>query len=186
MKPPACAWLVLVALLPAAPGRAQLGELQVGATGAYGSGEAFGPGAGLVLGVAPGRLAYVGVRWTYYLGDTELRGATPSEVRTRTQVVAVDLGVQIPAGTLEVVPGVAVGWSQFTQRARQPDATGSSSEFLAAPGVALVLHAGRIALIPEMQYYLAGSPNLPWRVNHRALVASVRLVFLSEIRRIRR
>jgi hypothetical protein len=186
MKLLVSAWLVCVALLLAAPGRAQLGELQIGATGAYGSGEAFGPGVGLVLGVAPGRLAYVGLRWTYYLGDTQLRGATPSEVRTRTQVVAVDLGIQIPAGTLEIVPGVSVGWSQFTQRARQPNASGSSHEFLAAPGVAVELHVGRLALIPEMQYYLAGSPKLPWRVNHRGFVVSARLVFLSEIRRIRR
>lgn len=179
-------WLLGCSLVVAPPAYAQLGELQVGAFGGYGTGEAFGPGAGLVLGVAPGRLAYVGLRWTYYVGHTELRGATLTEVRTRTQVVAVDLGIQIPTGTLEIVPRVSIGWSQFTQRARQPDASGSSSEFLAAPGVAVEMHVGRIALIPEIQYYLAGSPNLPWRVDHRAVVASVRLVFLTEIRRIRR
>lgn len=180
------ACLLCLPVFVAAPARAQLGELQVGVIGAYGRGEARGAGGGLVLGVAAGRLAYVGLRWTYYAGDTRLRGPTPSEVRTRTQVVAMDLGIQIPVGALEIVPGVTVGWNQFTQRARQPDASGSSSEFLAAPGIAVEMRVARIAIIPEIQYLLAGAPNLPWRVDHRGLAASVRLVYLSELRRIRR
>jgi len=173
-------------MIVAAPAQAQLGELQVGVIAGYGTGEAYGPGAGLVLGVAPGRLAYVGLRWTYHAGTTGLRGPVPSEVRTRGQVFAMDLGVQIPVGGLEVVPSVSVGLNQFTQRAVQPSASGHSREFLVAPGVAVEMYAGRIALIPEIQYYLAGSPNLPWRVDHRGLVVSARLVFLAEIRRIRR
>jgi hypothetical protein len=179
-------WLLGWSLVVAAPAQAQLGELQAGVIAGYGTGDASGRGAGLVLGVAPGRIAYVGLRWIYHAGTTKLRGPVPSEVRTRGQVFAVDLGVQIPARGLEIVPSVSVGVNQFTQRAVQPSASGHSREFLMAPGVAVEMHVGRIALIPEMQYYLAGSPNLPWPVDHRALVASVRLVFLSEIRRIRR
>jgi hypothetical protein len=170
----------------AAPARAQLGELQVGVIGAYGRGEARGAGGGLVLGVAAGRLGYVGLRWTYYGGATKPHGLVPSDVRTRTQLLAVDLGIQIPVGALEIVPGLSVGWIQFTQQARQPDASGSSQEFLAAPGVAVEMRIARFALIPEIQYSLAGTPNLPWRVAHRGLAASVRLVYLSELRRIRR
>lgn len=177
---------LMCALLGATPARAQLGELQVGAIGAFGKGEAYGPGAGLVLGVATGRLAYVGLRWTYYLGDTRTRGTTASVVSTRAQLVAVDLGIQIPAGAVEIVTGITLGWQQFTQHARQPDASGVSQEFLAAPGVALELRVGRIAVIPELQYALVGSPKLPWPVTHRGPMVSVRLVLLSELRRIRR
>ena len=180
----ACA--LCAALVVAAPARAQLGELQVGAIAGYGTGQAYGPGAGLVLGLAAGRLAYVGLRWTYHMGTTQVRGPGLSEVRTRGQVFAADLGVQIPAGALEIVPFVSVGMNQFTQSASQPNASGNSREFLGAPGLAVEMRVARIAVIPEIQYYFAGAPDLPWRVRHRGLTAAVRLVFLSEVRRIRR
>jgi len=165
----------------------QLGEFQAGGVASYGTGKPFGRGAGLVVGVAPGRLAYVGLRWTYHAGVTEQRGPS-TEVATRVQVFAVDLGLQIPMGRLEVVPGVGVGMVQFVQRTQAPAGAGSgaSKEFFAAPGIAVEMRAARVAVIPEVQYFLAGHPELPWSVQRRGLVASVRLVFLAEVRRIRR
>lgn len=184
MKPLVCA-LSVMAIAGAEPARAQLGELQAGVVVASGRGAANGAGAGLVLGVAPGRLAYVGLRWTYHFGATEQPNPL-TEVQTRTQVFAVDLGIEIPAGTLEVFPGVSLGAVQFTQHARGPDASGNSWEFVAAPGLAVEVRIARFALIPEIQYTLAGAPDLPWQVDHRGLVASVRLVILHELHRIRR
>lgn len=183
---------LLVALVCATPPAlsAQLGELQVGVVGSYGVRDPYRGGAGLVLGVAPGRLAYVGLRWTYDFGSTTVvtpqGGAT--EVRNRTQVFAADLGVQVPKGPLEIVPSMSVGVVLFTQRSRSTggETFADSKEFLAAPGLAVQMSVARVAIIPEIQYYLTGHPGLTWPVRNRGFVASVRLVFLSEIRRIRR
>jgi hypothetical protein len=170
----------------------QLGELQVGAVASYGLRDPYRAGAGLVFGVAPGRLVYVGLRWIYYVGATTVESAPPSpaDVRNRAQVFATDLDVQIPisAGRLELRPGIGLGMVQFSQRGRPVtgDVSASAKEFFAAPGVALQLSAGRIALIPEMQYYFTGHSQLSWPIRNKGLAASVRLVFLSEIRRIRR
>jgi hypothetical protein len=174
------AFLLLFALV--SPAQAQLGELQVGAVASYGTAGPFGRGAGLVLGVAPGRLVYAGLRWAYHAGDRQLLGPG-AELKTRVQVFAADFGVQIPVGALEVVPGVSMGMLQFAQRAQ---VSAYSREFFAAPGVSLEVRLARIALIPEVQYYLGGYPDLPWAVQHRGAVASMRLVYLREIRRIRR
>lgn len=179
----------------ASPAPSQIGEIQTGGIGSYGTGEPFGAGAGLVWGVAAGRIAYIGVRWTYFAGTTNLRGpaSSPSEVTTRSQQVALDLGVQVPVGRLEVVPGMSVGFVRFAQRVRTPVPGGGSTvssehetEFLAAPGVAVVVPAGPVAFIPELRYTLAGSPSsLPWRVPHRGLLVSLRLVITFEVGRIR-
>jgi hypothetical protein len=171
---------LLAAALPllASPLVAQLGEVQFGALASYGRGDAFGAGAGLVLGVAPGRLAYVGLRWTYQAGTTK------AGVTNRVQVFATDLGVEIPAGALEVVPGLSLGALRFAQRAA--GVSRHATEFLAAPGAAVELHLARVALIPELQYVLAGDPELPSPVGHRGAVASLRLVIPLEVGRIRR
>jgi hypothetical protein len=157
---------------------AQLGEVHVGLVASYGTGEAYAPGAGVVVGVAAGRLAYVGLRWVYH------RGTTTAGVTNRAQVYAVDLGVLIPVGALEVVPGLSLGAVRFAQRA--PGIADHATEFLAAPGVSVEVPAGRVAVIPELQYHLAGDPDLPLQVDHRGLVASLRLVIPLEIGRIRR
>lgn len=170
--------LLLGALSAAAPGLAQIGELQVGVVGSYGWSAAYGPGGGLVLGVATGRLAYVGMRWTYHAG------ATTAGVTTRVQTFAVDLGVVIPVRQLDVVVGLSLGAARFAQRAGS--ARAHKVEFLGAPGIAGELHVGPVALIPELQYSLAGDPQLPQPVRHRGLVASVRLVIPIEVSRIRR
>lgn len=179
---------LLALFLVTATAGAQLGEFQAGGVASYGTGKPFGRGAGLVVGVAPGRLAYVGLRWTYHAGTTEQRGSPSTEVKTRVQVFAMDLGLQIPIGRLEVVPGVGLGMVQFVQRTQGPAGAGSgtSKEFFAAPGISVEMRAARVAVIPEVQYFLAGHPELPWSVQRRGLVASVRLVFLAEVRRIRR
>jgi len=172
----------------------QLGELQVGAIASYGMRSPYRAGAGLVLGVAPGRLVYVGLRWIYYGGATTAESGppsgTPTDVTNRAQVFATDLDVQIPisAGRLELRPTIGLGMVQFAQRGHPVtgDALGYSKEFFAAPGVALQLSTGRIAVIPEIQYYFTGHSELSWPIHNKGLAASVRLVFLSEIRRIRR
>jgi len=157
---------------------AQLGEVHVGLVASYGTGEAYEPGAGVVVGVAAGRLAYVGLRWVYH------RGTTTAGVTNRAQVYGVDLGVLIPVGALEVVPGLSLGAVRFAQRAL--GIADHATEFLAAPGVSVEVPAGRVAVIPELQYHLAGDPDLPSQVDHRGLVASLRLVIPLEIGRIRR
>jgi hypothetical protein len=172
-------WFLCAALLLRPHGVvAQLGELQVGLSASYGTADAYGPGAGLVLGVATGRLAYAGLRWTYHTG------ATTAGVTTRAQAFALDLGIVIPVGELEVVPGVSLGAMRFAQHAGSGRA--HKVEFLAAPGIAAELHVARVALIPELQYSLAGDPELTQPVQHRGLVASLRLVIPIEVGRIRR
>ena len=187
---PLHAWLTLSLL--AMPAAAQLGELQLGVVAAYGTGRPYGPGAGIVAGVAPGRIAYVGVRWTYHAGGTRLvDSASATEVRTWAQAFTVDLGVQIPVGAVEVLPGISLGAMRFAQRTRQEPGgaivtSRRATEFLAAPGVAVEAVAGRLAFIPQLQYVLAGNPEFPLRVQHHGLVASVRIVVTREIGRIRR
>ena len=90
----------------------------------------------------------------------------------------------IPVGALEVVPGVSLGAMRFAQHAGS--ARAHKVEFLAAPGVAVEVHVARVALIPELQYSLAGDPELTQPVPHRGLVASMRLVIPIEVGRIRR
>jgi hypothetical protein len=170
--------LLLGALSAAAPGRAQIGELQAGVVGSYGWSAAYGPGGGLVLGVATGRLAYVGMRWTYHAGSTT------AGVTTRVQTFTVDLGVVIPVGHVDVVAGLGLGAARFAQRAGS--ARAHKVEFLGAPGLAAELHLGPVALIPELQYSLAGDPQLPQQVRHHGLVATVKLVIPIEVGRIRR
>jgi len=165
------------ALLGAAPAAGQIGELHLGVVATYGTPATYGPGAGLVAGVAPGRLVYVGLRWTYQVGAPSLH------VRNRVQSYAVDLGVQIPAGALEIVPSMSLGVLRFAQRT--PAASRHSTEFLAAPGLAVEIPVARIAVIPEIQVYLAGSPALLQPVTHRGVLASLRIVVPIEISRFR-
>ena len=186
------AWLLAGALSPlASPVAAQLGEAQVGVIASYGTGMAARPGAGLVLGVAVGRLTYGGLRWTYYGTTTTTQGpaASPTEVRNTQQVFALDVGMVLPKGSLEVIPEVSIGFARFVQHSL-PAAGGAESvdygtKLLVAPGLAVEVHAGRFALIPELQYCFAGKPKLPWPAEHYGLIGSLRLVRWFEVRRIR-
>ena len=183
----------LLSLL-ASPAVGQLGEGQLGMHASYGTGPAFGPGTGLVVGVATGRLAYVGVRWTYHFGETRPAGpgVPPSEIRNRVQSFAIDLDVQFPAGGIEIAPGVSFGALRFSQHAVAPSPgggtttrTGGSTEFLAAPGLSAEFYAGRLSFIPQIQYAFGGNPNLPSPVQHRSLIVSLRIVATKELGRIR-
>lgn len=190
MRAGACL-LVGILGLAASPAAAQVGEVQLGVIGSYGTGMAAQPGAGLVFGVAAGRVTYVGLRWTYFGTATSTQGpvAAPTEVRNSHQVFALDLGVLIPEGQLEVVPEFTIGVARFAQHSR-PVAGGVGSadhgtELLAAPGVAVEVHALRLVLITEVQYCFAGKPDLPWPAEHHGLMGSLRLVIPFEARRIR-
>lgn len=183
-------WLAAVICLPSAAG-AQLGEVQLGSVVTYGTAGPYGPGAGLVLGVAAGRLAYVGLRWTYQAGSTApVTTATSSlDVRTRVQLFTADLGLQIPAGGLEVVWGGTLGAVWFAQRVGGPAvasaATEHAIEFVGGPSLSVQAHLAGLVLIPEIQYQWAGNPDLPWPVSHQGPVASLRVVVPFEVDRIR-
>jgi hypothetical protein len=47
-------------------------------------------------------------------------------------------------------------------------------------------HVAGLVLIPEVQYGLAGDPEMPRPVTHRGLTASLRVVVPFEVRRVRR
>jgi len=186
--------LVAVVIGLPSPVRAQLGEVHLGALLSYGVEEAYGAGAGIVVGVAAGRITYVGLRWTYYAGrETRVTAPTaPIDVRTRVQLFAVDLGVQVPVGAFEIVPGVSVGAARFAQRARPAGAAGTDApsvigtEFFVAPGLSLQARLAGLVVIPEVQYGMAGDPEMPWTVAHRGLTASLRVVVPFEVGRVRR
>ena len=184
--------LVGVFLVPASPAAAQLWEVHLGPVASYGAAVAFGPGAGALVGLAPGRFAYAGLRYMYYAGSTTPVGTAPSatEVRNRVQLFGVDLSLMIPAGRVDIMPGVGFGAAQFTQDTRAVGAAGSwqssrTTEFFAAPGAAVEVSLGRIALVPELQYGLSTQPRLAYPVQPQGLLASVRIVMTFEIDRIR-
>ena len=185
--------LLAVALLVAArPAAAQLWEVHLGGVASYASRGEFGPGAGAVLGIAPGRFAYAGLRYVVYAGATTMSGAPPSQtdVRNRTQTFSVDLGLMFPAGRADIMPGIGFGAVHFDQATR-PSGSGSAwqssaaTEFMATPGIAAEFHLGKVALIPDLQYRLAHVPALPYSVQPNGLIASVRVVLAFEINRIR-
>lgn len=175
--------LALVAALGATalPALSQQGEIQLGVTTSYGAPRAFGVGAGAVAGVVLGRLVYAGVRWVYQQGSTESLASGP-EVTTRAQLFMLDLGAVLPAGAVEIVPGVSLGVARFGQHG---SSTRRASEFVTAPGISLHAYLGGLVLIPELQYYLAGNPEYSVPVDHRGAVGSLRVVIPIEVGRIR-
>ena len=185
------ATVLLTALVcGAGSARAQLGEVQLGGIINYGVPDAFGTGAGVVAGIAAGRLAYIGVHWSYQRGSTESRDLELErlEITNRVQVFAVDLGLLIPVGKLELVPGASVGVMRLAQRIDGPLAQSSrvhGEEFFVAPGFALHVPAVGLVLIPEAQLYLGGRPNLPRPASARGLVTALRIVIPIEVGRVR-
>jgi hypothetical protein len=174
---------------------AQLAELHLGAVVSYGAPRSYRTGAGLILGIAPGRLVYTGVRWVYYTGATERRaenGAT-FDVRTRSDVFAADLGLEFPAGPTEIVTGLTIGATRFHQRADRIAGQGGTAsseqagtELLIAPNLSAQIRIGGLLLIPEVMYCLAGSPDVRWPVAHRGPLFGIRAIVPFEIARIRR
>jgi hypothetical protein len=186
--------VMLVIALQCAPSAAlaQLGEVHLGALASYGLPNSYGPGGGIAMGVATGRLTYVGVRWAYHVGSAQSAGAPATvEVTSRVQMFALDLGILLPAGPVELVPGISLGAARFAQRAdlgntgRSTTDWASDTEFLAAPGLSIQTRFAGLLLIPELQYVLGGDPELPWPVRHRGPVATMRIVFALEVGRFR-
>jgi hypothetical protein len=183
--------LLLSAALVCAPHvvRAQVGEVHIGPIASYGLPDSFGPGGGMIVGVAAGRLIYIGLRWAYQSGGTEVMGtlATPVSVTSRAQLFAFDLGLLFPAGAFEIVPGISLGATRFAQQADSHAGIVSEYDvaFLAAPGLSIYARLGALLVIPELQYFLGPNPTLPWPVEHRGLAASVRFVVPFEVSRIR-
>jgi hypothetical protein len=184
--------LVAAVLGLASPVRAQLGEVQVGGLLSYGLEDAYGPGAGLVVGVAAGRITYIGARWTYYAGsETRVTPPTgPVDVTSRLQLFAVDLGVQVPVGPFEIIPGTSIGAARFAQRAQPvggPETPNViATEFFWGAGLSVLAHVASLVVIPELQYGFAGDPQLPWVVKHQGLTASLRVAATFEVGRVRR
>ena len=187
--------VILVIALQWAPSvaRAQLGEVHLGALASYGMSNSHGPGGGIAIGVATGRFTYLGVRWAYHFGSGQAEGtrATPLEVTSRIQMFAIDLGILLPAGSVEIVPGISLGAARFAQSNTELGNTGSKTnwaidtEFVAAPGVSVQTRLAGLLLIPEIQYVLGSGPELPWPVRHRGPVATMRIVWALEVGRFR-
>jgi hypothetical protein len=185
------AFFAAMACIPSAAS-AQLGEAHLGVLVNYGLPNSFGPGAGVVVGVAAGRLTYLGLRWTYQTGETvaALTPTPPVDVTSRVQVFAGDLGILFPVGKFEIVPGASLGWARFAQRVSpsaggQPVVREHGTKFFGAPSISLQARVAGLLVIPELQYYLAGDPELPQPVSHRGLVSSLRIVVPFEVGRIR-
>jgi hypothetical protein len=179
--------LLLLGLLLPAPLHAQLGEVHLGVLGSVGTGASWGPGVGALVGVAPGRLTYMGLRVQAHRGPTDDAG-----VRTRMTVFAADLGFMIPIGPVELMPGISLGALRFSQQVDDPLTEGGfgppaiATEFYPAPTLAVLIRVKGIHLIPEIQADLAGDPsNLPAPVSHRGVMFGLRVVIPFEVDRIR-
>lgn len=187
MKPLSACGLLVVGLLPPSMAWAQLGEVQVGALASVGARAVHGTGAGLVLGIAAGRIIYVGGRWTYQFGRAG--GADAQEGTTaptsRVQLFGVDGGILLPAGPFELVPGVSFGAAWFAQRAAGVSSHQRAWEFFVAPSLAVHARLAGLVFIPEFQHVLTGNPNLPEPVARRGPLFVLRLVLPIEVGRIR-
>jgi hypothetical protein len=184
---------LLLALLLPAPVAAQLGELRIGAIGSYVAADAYRAGAGITLGYAPGRLAYLGVRWIYHFGSTDQvadAGGT-YDVTNRAQLFGADLGLEFPLGAMELVVGGTLGAMRFSQQTEPVGDTPSSPqsdnavEFVAAPLVMLHVRAGPVMLVPQVTWYFAGAPDLRWKVDNSGPAVSLAIVIPIETDRIR-
>jgi hypothetical protein len=182
--------VVLYALL-GAPAAAQLGEVRMGAIGSYVAADAYRAGAGVTLGYAPGRLAWLGLRWIYHFGSTNRtgEGTASYDVTDRAQLFGADLGLEFPLGVMEIVVGGTLGavrFSQHTEAASMPAAEGEiATEFVVAPVAMLHIRAGPLMLVPQATWYFAGSPDLRWPVDHAGPAASLAIVYPIETDRIR-
>jgi len=189
---PRWAWLAMALCIPA-PAEAQLSELHFGGVGSYTTGSPYQWGTGATVSYAPGRLAYMGLRWIYYFGSTETAAdATGTyEVTNRAQLFGADLGLQFPLGALEVVTGMTLGAVRFSQQTAPvaattaPPETAIGTEFVVAPVVMVQIRVGPLMLVPQLAYYVAGAPDLRWPVDHNGFAVSLFLVVPIETDRIR-
>lgn len=178
----ALGFAALMAALPA-HALAQHGEVQLGVVASYGAPSSLRQGVGVVAGVAMGRLLYVGVRGVHHVGTTRAVAAGASgNLSNGAQVLLADIGLMIPVGPLEVVPGIALGAMRFRQRDTE---TTHATKFVAAAGLSIQARVAGLVVVPEVQYYAARHPHLAYPTPHRGVVAAVRVVFPFEVRRIR-
>ncbi|HUF50434.1 MAG TPA: hypothetical protein VMN60_06345 [Longimicrobiales bacterium] len=177
--------LGFAALMAMLPGQAlaQHGEVQLGAVTSYGAPASLRLGVGVIAGVAVGRLLYVGMRGVHHAGTTRaVAGAAASNLRDNSQLLLADIGLMMPVGPLEVVPGIALGAMRFNQRASE---TTHATKFVVATGLSVQARVAGLVVVPEVQYYAARNPRLAFPAPHRGAVAAVRVVFPFEVRRIR-
>jgi len=183
---------LLSVLLPA-PVTAQLGEVRIGVIGSYAVSDAYRSGGGLTLGYAPGRLAYMGVRWIYYVGSTEALAddAGSYDVTNRAQLFGADLGLEFPLGSMELVVGGTLGAVHYSQHTEPTGASTSGSEsagateFVAAPMAILHIRIGPVMVAPQLAYYVAGAPDLRWSVGGSGPALSCSILLPIETDRIR-
>ena len=193
--PAAWARRLICAALMSCPvaAQSQLSELHFGGLVSYATGNAFQEGVGATVSYAPARLAYMGVRWVYYFGSTEqgIDATGTFSATNRTQLFAADLGLQYPVGPVELMAGMTIGAVRFAQTILPGAATsgasttGISTEFMIGPTVLAQIRAGPIMVIPQVAYLFAGSPDLPWPVDHSGLALSLLIVVPIERDRIR-
>jgi len=183
---------LLLVLLPA-PVAAQLGEVRIGVIGSYAVSDAYRAGGGITLGYAPGRLAYMGVRWIYYVGSTEALAddAGSYDVTNRAQLFGADLGLEFPLGSMELVVGGTLGAVHYSQHTQPTGASTSGSEsagateFVAAPMAILHVRIGPVMVAPQLAYYFAGAPDLRWSVGGSGPALSCSILLPFETDRIR-
>lgn len=184
---------LLLSLLPPAPAAAQLGEIRIGAIGSYVAADAYRTGAGITLGYAPARIAYMGVRWIYHFGSTESRtdGTGTFDVTNQAQLFGADLGMEFPLGAMELVVGGTLGAVRFSQRTEPAPSSSSGSStaiatgFVAAPMAMLHIRIGAVMLAPQVTWYFAGTPDLRWPVDDSGPAVSLSVIIPIETDRIR-
>lgn len=177
--------LGFAALLAMLPGHAlaQHGEVQLGAVASYGAPTSLRQGVGVAAGVAMGRLLYVGMRGVHHAGSTRaVADAASGNLRNSSQLLLADIGLMVPVGPLEIVPGVALGAMRFNQRASE---TTHATTFVFAPGLSVHARVAGLVVVPEVQYVVARNPRLAFPAPHRGAIAAVRVVFPFEVGRIR-
>ena len=183
---------LLLSLWPASL-TAQLSEVRPGVIGSYAASDAYRAGAGVTLGYAPARIAYVGVRYIYHFGSTSQATDDTGtfDVTDRTQLFGVDLGLEFPVGAMELVIGGTLGVVRFSQRVEPTGSTGEAASsdigtgFVAAPLALLHVRVGPIMLVPQVTWYFAGDPDFRWQVDHSGPAASLAIVLPIETDRIR-
>jgi hypothetical protein len=186
------AGLLLSLLLPARAG-AQLSEVRIGAIGSYVAADAYRAGAGITLGYAPARIAYIGLRWVYHFGSTESRtdGTGTYDVTDRAQLFGADLGMEFPLGNMELVVGGTLGAVRFSQQTEpapsDPSGAGTAiaTSFVAAPMVMLHVRVGPVMIAPQVTWYFAGTPDLRWPVDDSGPAVSLSVIIPFETDRIR-
>lgn len=181
--------LLLIGVLVPAVLPAQARVLPLGVLASYGTEGARAAGYGAAAGLRSGPL-YLGLRYTSYTGSTAVSGPFYSTCtimnhdRTRSQVLAADVGYAIRAGVVEVIPGLIVGAQRYAQRRRSEqqgfrcatsEVTVTDARLALEPGIAIEVPVGAFRVIPDLRVSMIGGPQLLTPVRSGMLVTSVRI-----------